>query len=99
MGSNDAASANGQHWQRDIARLKALAAGKDDRAEKAFERFQELIDLTIRYGRSNNPKTRPALLEELCRLREFYCLAFTNKNLPDLLAFNRYFDRFAFVKG
>ena len=78
---------------------KALAAGKDDRAEKAFERFQELIDLTIRYGRSNNPKTRPALLKELCRLRELYCLAFANKNLPDLMAFNHYFDRFAFVKG
>ena len=78
---------------------KALAASKDDRAEKAFERFQELIDLTIKYGRSDNPKTSPALFEELCRVRELYCLAFANKNLPDLLAFNRYFDRFAFVKG
>ena len=77
---------------------KALAAGKDDRAQKAFERFQELTDLTIRYGRCNTPQARPALLEELCRLREFYCLAFVNKNLPDLLAFNRYFDHFAFVK-
>ena len=77
---------------------KALVAGKDDRAQKAFERFQELTDLTIRYGRCNTPQARPALLEELCRLREFYCLAFVNKNLPDLLAFNRYFDHFAFVK-
>ncbi len=49
---------------------KALAAGKDDRAQKAFERFQELTDLTIRYGRCDNPQTRPALLKELCRLRE-----------------------------
>lgn len=79
---------------------KALVAGKDDRAEKAFERFQELIDLTIKYGRSNSaPTMRSALLEELCRLRESYCLAFTQKEYNNLLCFNRYFDHFASVKN
>lgn len=78
---------------------KALVAGKEERAEKAFERFQELIDLTIRYGRCNsNSSMRSALLEELCRLRELYCLAFYQKKLQDLLDFNQYFDHFAFVK-
>ncbi len=78
---------------------KALVAGKEERAEKAFERFQELIDLTIKYGRCNStPSMRSALLEELCRLRELYCLAFNQKMLKNLLDFNRYFDHFAFVK-
>ena len=31
--------------------LKALEAGKESRAQSAFARFQELMDLTIRYGR------------------------------------------------
>ena len=31
--------------------LKALEAGKESRAQSAFTRFQELMDLTIRYGR------------------------------------------------
>ena len=79
---------------------KALVAGKDDRAEKAFERFQELIDLTIKYGRKNDtPSMRSALLEELCRLREAYCLAYTQKDYNNLLSFNRYFDHFASVKN
>ena len=32
---------------------RALEAGKESRADSAFARFQELIDLTIKYGRVN----------------------------------------------
>ena len=67
-------------------------------AESAFIRFQELIDLTIKYGRTDaSPMLRSAMLEELCRLRELYCKAFLERNLSELAAFNRYFDRFAYA--
>ena len=39
--------------------LKALEAGKESRAMSAFARFQELIDLTIRYGRLNESPNLP----------------------------------------
>ena len=75
---------------------RALEAGKESRAESAFARFQELIDLTIKYGRTDaSPLLRSAMLEELCRFRELYCKAFLERNLPELAAFNRYLDRFA----
>ena len=77
---------------------RALEAGKEARAESAFIRFQELVDLTIRYGRTNAPKVlRSAMLEELCRFRELYCKAFLQRNLAELAAFNRYLDHFAQV--
>ena len=75
---------------------RALEAGKESRAESAFVRFQELVDLTIRYGRSSaTPMLRSAMLEELCRFRELYCKAFLERNISELAAFNRYLDRFA----
>ena len=78
----------------------ALKAGKESRAEGAFVRFQELIDLTIKYGRADtNPLLRSAMLEELCRFRELYCLAFLDRNLSELAAFNRYLDHFSLIRG
>lgn len=75
---------------------RALEAGKESRAESAFARFQELIDLTIKYGRMDaSPLLRSAMLEELCRLRELYCKAYLERNLSELAAFNRYLDIFA----
>jgi hypothetical protein len=75
---------------------KALQAGKEQRAESAFVRFQELIDLTIRHGRQNeSASARSAMWEELCRFRELYCDAFLSRNLPELAAANRYLDAFA----
>jgi len=75
---------------------KALGAGKESRAQSAFVRFQELIDLTIRYGRIGmSLSERSALREELCRFRELYCAAFEERNLQELDAFNRYLDQFA----
>ena len=75
---------------------RALEAGKGSRAESAFVRFQELVDLTIKYGRANaSPMLRSAMLEELCRFRELYCKAFLERDLSELAAFNRYLDKFA----
>ena len=77
---------------------RALEAGKESRADSAFARFQELIDLTIKYGRFDaSPMLRSAMLEELCRLRELYCKAFLERDLAELAAFNRYLDHFAQV--
>ena len=79
--------------------LKALGAGKGNRAMSAFARFQELIDLTIRYGRLQESKSaRSAMWEELCRFRELYCAAFQERNLPELAAANRYLDQFASMR-
>ena len=79
--------------------LKALEAGKESRAQSAFARFQELMDLTIRYGRLQESKSsRSAMWEELCRFRELYCAAFQERNLPELAAANRYLDQFASIQ-
>ena len=76
--------------------LKALEAGKESRALSAFARFQELIDLTIRYGRAGqSASARSAMWKELCRFRELYCEAYLTGNLPELAAANRYLDHFA----
>lgn len=75
---------------------RALVSGKESPAESSFARFQELIDLTIRYGRQNeSASARSAMWEEICRFRELYCKAYLSKDLPELLAANRYLDRFA----
>ena len=75
---------------------RALVSGKESRAESSFVRFQELIDLTIRYGRQNeSAAARSAMWEELCRFRELYCQAYLSKDLPELLSANRYLDCFA----
>ena len=77
---------------------RALEAGKESRAESAFARFQELVDLTIKYGRAEaSPMLRSAMLEELCRFRELYCKAFLERDLAELAAFNRYLDYFVQV--
>ena len=77
---------------------RALEAGKESRAESAYVRFQELVDLTIKYGRANaSPMLRCAMLKELCRFRELYCKAFLERDLAELAAFNRYLDHFAQV--
>ena len=79
---------------------KALVAGKQERAESAFARFQELIDLTIRMGRLNeSASARSAMWEELCRFRELYCAAFLQRNLQELASLNKYLDQFAGVKA
>ena len=75
---------------------KWLAKGRSDNAERAFERMQELIDLTIAYGR-RNASNRNALLKEICRFRELYCAAFLASNLAELTSLNHYLDHFASI--
>ena len=75
---------------------KWLAKGRSDNAERAFERMQELVDLTIAYGRRNSPN-RKALLKEICRFRELYCEAFLASNLDELASLNLYLDNFAHI--
>ena len=78
---------------------RALLAEKENRAESAFIRFQELIDLTIRYGRQEESSVwRGAMWKELCRFRELYCKAYLEKNMSELLAFNKYLDQFALMR-
>ena len=75
---------------------KALLAGKPERAQSSFARFQELIDLTIKWGRIGESKAeRSAMWEELCRFREIYCDAYLRGDLNELASLNRYLDQFA----
>ena len=65
----------------------------------AFSRFQELFDLTIKFGRQNESVTsRGAMWKELCRFRELYCKAFEDRDLSELAAFNRYLDQFVSMR-
>ncbi|MBO4476025.1 MAG: hypothetical protein J5737_04845 [Bacteroidales bacterium] len=75
----------------------ALEAGKESRAESAFARAQELIDLTIKFGRLGNPEGRSAMLKELCRFRELFCGAYLSRDLGELAALNKYLDKFAYL--
>ena len=75
---------------------KWLAKGRRDNAEKAFERMQELTDLTIAYGR-RGASNRKALLKEICRFRELFCAAFLAANLDELASLNLYLDKFAHI--
>ena len=78
--------------------LKALEVGKNNRAEGAFARAQELIDLTIKYGRAGTPLQRSALWEELCRFRELFCAAYLSRDLTELVSLNKYLDQFAQIR-
>ena len=85
-------------FPQQMANMKALEAGKDHRAEGAFARAQELIDLTIKYGRADSPSQRSALWEELCRFRELFCAAFLSRDLTELVSLNKYLDQFALIR-
>lgn len=79
--------------------FKALSEGNETRAESAFRRFQELADLTIRYGRKDGtPSERSAMWKEVCRFRELYCDAFLRRDMEELAAANKYLDQFAKIK-
>ncbi len=78
--------------------VKWLSKGRNDKAEEAFERAQELIDLTIKYGRIDaSPAMRSSFLREICRFREVFCAAFLAGDIADLNALNRYLDHFASI--
>lgn len=67
--------------------------GNSERARMAFERALELIDLTIKYGRLNRPD-RGAMLKEICRLREMFCLDYLSADPASLKSFDNYFMPF-----
>lgn len=64
---------------------------------RIYRALEAGVDLTIKSGRTDaSPMLRSAMLEELCRFRELYCKAYLERDLPELAAFNRYLDFFAF---
>jgi len=65
-------------------------------AEKAFFRAQELIFLTIKYGRKGTVG-RNSFLREICRVREFYIGAFLASDFSTLSYLDRYFSQFAAI--
>ncbi|MBR4135398.1 MAG: hypothetical protein IKU03_03185 [Bacteroidales bacterium] len=76
---------------------KWLMKGRADNADRAFERMQELVDLSIAFCRRNTPN-RMAFLKEICRFRELFCEAYLSADLDELNALNSYLDQFAKVK-
>ena len=68
--------------------------GNAGRAQAAFERALELIDLTIKYGRLHE-SGRNAMLEEICRLREVFCMEYLSPDPTALTSFDKYFMLFA----
>ena len=77
----------------------ALLSKKEERALSAYNRYNELMDLTFSQGSIDGAlSNNPAMWEELCRFRELYCAAFLERNLPELAACNRYLDQFASIR-
>jgi len=75
---------------------KWLARGKSVQAESAFLRALDLIDLTIKYGRSGSPG-RSCLLKELCRARDCYTESFLSGDEAALSFLDKYFGSFAAI--
>lgn len=73
---------------------KWMEKGKMQLAESAFYRGLDLIDATIKVGRSNSP-SRVCLLKELCRVRELYAEAFLENDSNSLAYLDKYFGQFA----
>lgn len=80
--------------------LKSQRKGRLERAEKAFFRALELMDLTIDAARNEGVRSR-AKVRELCRAREELCDYFSGENQfmtnPENLC--RYYDQFALVSN
>lgn len=74
--------------------IKSRRKGNEDRAEKAFFRALELIDLTIASSSSHSGQ-----LKELCRAREELCGLFveTDEMRIDPNRMIRYYDQFASI--
>ena len=75
--------------------------GKTEMANNAFERALELIDITIKFGRSNATESegsRKSMLRELCRLRECFCAEFLSEDLNAIDLTEKYFMHFALAQ-
>ncbi|MCQ2174036.1 MAG: hypothetical protein MJY61_02745 [Bacteroidales bacterium] len=73
---------------------KWLEKGKQQLAEGAFYRGLELVDATIRFGRSNMA-SRTCLLMELCRARDLFSDSFLKRDYDSLGYLEKYFGQFA----
>lgn len=67
--------------------------GNVERANAAFERSLELIDLTIKYGRLHEPG-RGAMLREICLIRAIFCEEYFSPDPKALTSFDKYFLQF-----
>lgn len=72
--------------------------GKPEMAQNAFYRALELIDLTIKFGRINEPEKRSAMLRELCRVRECFCEDYFSDDVNSVDALEQYFMHFAIAE-
>ena len=73
---------------------KWLGKDKPQLAESAFFRGLELVDATIKSGRSNMA-SRPCLLMELCRARDLFSDSFFKRDYDTLAYLEKYFGQFA----
>ena len=73
---------------------KWLGKDKPQLAESAVCRGLDLVDATIRFGRSNMA-SRACLLEELCRARELFSNSFIKRDFDTLAYLEKYFGQFA----
>lgn len=73
---------------------KWLGKDKPQLAEGAFSRSLELIDATIRFGRSTLA-SRSCLLMELCRARDLFSDSFLKRDYETLAYLEKYFGQFA----
>jgi len=72
-----------------------MQKGNTDQAQKALYRALELIDLTLKFGRLNEPESlRSSMIYEVCRLREALCYYFYSGSIEDIHGLCKYLDAF-----
>jgi len=75
---------------------KWMLKGNTDQAQKALYRALELIDLTLKFGRADEPVAlRNSMIYEVCRLREALCYYFYAGSIDDIRGLCKYLDAFA----
>ena len=74
---------------------KWMRKGNTDQAQKALYRALELVDLTLKFGRCNEPQSlRNSMIYEVCRLREALCYYFYSGSITDIQSLCKYLDAF-----
>jgi len=74
----------------EVSRTKKwLIKGNEKYAQLAFERCLELIYLTLKYA------NRPEIYREICRFKEFFCIAYLEKDIKELEYFDKYCMQFS----
>jgi len=76
---------------------KWMLKGNTNQAQKALYRALELIDLTLKYGRKDEPiALRNSMIHEVCLLREALCYYFYAGRIDDIHSLCKYLDAFAY---